>query len=78
MFINTNNIHAYIPHTFYMQLQVLQKQYDELQITEDTSAEKQAEAEAMANSMIALLTTIEGDRLKYTEKRDALKRMKLR
>ena len=32
----------------------------------------------MANKMIELLTQIEGDRLKYTEKRDALKRMKQR
>jgi hypothetical protein len=33
-------------------------------------------AEHMANEMINLLTQIESDRLKYTEKRDALKRAK--
>eukprot|EP00600_Ochromonadales_sp_CCMP1393_P003014 CAMPEP_0174987622 /NCGR_PEP_ID=MMETSP0004_2-20121128/19654_1 /TAXON_ID=420556 /ORGANISM="Ochromonas sp., Strain CCMP1393" /LENGTH=343 /DNA_ID=CAMNT_0016240711 /DNA_START=1 /DNA_END=1034 /DNA_ORIENTATION=+ len=36
-------------------------------------AEKQAEAEAMAQKMIELLTTIENSRLQYTEKRDNLK-----
>jgi hypothetical protein len=40
--------------------------------------QKQQEAETMANQMIELLTKIENDRLKYTEKRDALKRMKTR
>ena len=40
--------------------------------------QKQAAAEAMANEMIALLTKIEEDRQKYTEKRDALKRMRAR
>lgn len=32
----------------------------------------------MASRMIELLTTIETDRLQYTEKRDSLKRMKQR
>eukprot|EP00600_Ochromonadales_sp_CCMP1393_P008823 CAMPEP_0174954044 /NCGR_PEP_ID=MMETSP0004_2-20121128/205_1 /TAXON_ID=420556 /ORGANISM="Ochromonas sp., Strain CCMP1393" /LENGTH=787 /DNA_ID=CAMNT_0016201813 /DNA_START=43 /DNA_END=2407 /DNA_ORIENTATION=- len=41
-------------------------------------AEKQAEAEAMAQKMIELLTTIENSRLQYTEKRDNLKRIKQR
>ena len=63
--------------------QILQKQYDEQAPQEGAEneegfAERQAEAELMANKMIELLTQIEGDRLKYTEKRDALKRMKQR
>jgi hypothetical protein len=59
--------------------QVLQKKYDELAVNEDEGdAEKATEAEAMANKMIELLTCIENDRVKYTEKRDDLKRMKQR
>jgi hypothetical protein len=58
---------------------VLQKKYDELAVNEDEGdPEKAAEAEAMANKMIELLTCIENDRVKYTEKRDDLKRMKQR
>jgi hypothetical protein len=59
--------------------QVLQKKYDELAVDEDENdAEKAAVAETMANRMIELLTCIENDRVKYTEKRDDLKRMKQR
>lgn len=72
--------------------QALQKRYDELAMeasqeefkedpehSEEQSQqvrEKTEAAEAMANSMIQLLTKIENDRLKYTERRDALKRMR--
>lgn len=59
--------------------QIIQKHYDELALAEgEDNSEKAAEAEAMANKMIELLTTIENDRVKYTEKRDNLKRMKQR
>ncbi len=63
--------------------QEFQQQYDEkMNLTGEESerdeARRQSEAEAMANEMIELLTKIENDRLKYTEKRDALKRMKTR
>jgi hypothetical protein len=58
---------------------VLQKHYDELAVGEgEDNPEKAAEAEAMAGKMIELLTSIENDRVKYTEKRDSLKRMKQR
>jgi hypothetical protein len=59
--------------------QVIQKHYDELAVAEgEDDPEKAAEAEAMAGKMIELLTSIENDRLKYTEKRDSLKRTKQR
>lgn len=64
---------------FYSLLQVIQKHYDELAVAEgEDDPVKAAEAEAMAKKMIDLLTLIENDRLKYTEKRDNLKRMKQR
>eukprot|EP00428_Durinskia_dybowskii_P064440 CAMPEP_0170383522 /NCGR_PEP_ID=MMETSP0117_2-20130122/15518_1 /TAXON_ID=400756 /ORGANISM="Durinskia baltica, Strain CSIRO CS-38" /LENGTH=775 /DNA_ID=CAMNT_0010639227 /DNA_START=54 /DNA_END=2381 /DNA_ORIENTATION=+ len=59
--------------------QEIQKQYDDLVVAEgEDNVQKAAEAEAMANQMIGLLTSIENDRVNYTEKRDNLKRMKLR
>mmetsp|Transcript_5640 Transcript_5640/g.12401 ORF Transcript_5640/g.12401 Transcript_5640/m.12401 type:complete len:722 (-) Transcript_5640:345-2510(-) len=45
---------------------------------QQAQAQKQEEAEAMANRMIELLTGIENSRLQYTEKRDSLKRIKAR
>jgi hypothetical protein len=58
---------------------VIQKHYDELAVAEgEDDPQKAAEAEAMAGKMIELLTSIENDRLKYTEKRDSLKRTKQR
>jgi hypothetical protein len=60
--------------------QVMQKKYDEVASAAEAGddPEKQAAAETMAQNMIELLTQIEGDRLKFTEKREALKKMKAR
>ena len=62
--------------------QSLQKKYDEIAEKEEYDAEnaesrrKHEEAEIMAQQMVMLLEKIEGDRLRFTEKRDALKQMK--
>eukprot|EP01038_Epipyxis_sp_PR26KG_P015951 gene15951-21644_t len=78
--------------------QQLQKEYDDLMISEENEQEmkddmpaqtpspeklliqqkKNETAELMANQMVSLLTKIETERLKFTEKRDALKRMRTR
>mmetsp|Transcript_20554 Transcript_20554/g.28323 ORF Transcript_20554/g.28323 Transcript_20554/m.28323 type:complete len:818 (-) Transcript_20554:135-2588(-) len=56
--------------------QLLQKKYDDLAADEHSDPASQEEAERMANEMIQLLTSIESDRLLYTEKRDLLRKTK--